>query len=428
MNQPAAAARGPLRVGEVRGAERERHGKPLAGLRVLAIEQMQALPYATQLLAQLGADVVKVEHPTRGDSARYSRPQIPDLDGTPTGATYLRNNLNKRSIGIDLKHPRGRELVLRLAPHFDALAENFQAGGMAALRLGYAELAAVAPRLIYLSLSGFGNRGASPYQGWPAYAPVAEAMAGLYEPTRRPGEPPPVVVAGALGDNGTALFAVIGLLTAVIQRARSGLGQHVDIAMYDSMLALTDMVPFMWSVGEPIHAATAGRTGVVAAFAARDGHFVVAVFREHQFEALCREIGHPEWPADPRFATRELWAENREELIRPAIEAWAREKSKLEASHALCNLGIPAGPSNFAQDIAADPHVALRNMLIEIERPDSPRPMLLVGNPVKLSGSADGPVARFPRIGEHTGAVLSELLQLPANELTELRELGVISR
>ncbi len=428
MSRAERSAPGPLRVGEVRGAEREKHGKPLEGLRVLAIEQMQALPYATQLLAHLGASVVKVEHPERGDSARHSRPQIPDLDGTPTGATYLRNNLNKRSIGIDLKHPRGRELVLRLAPHFDALAENFQAGGMDALGLGYAELAARAPRLIYLSLSGFGNRDESPYHGWPAYAPVAEAMAGLYEPTRRPGEPPPVVVAGALGDNGAALFSVIGLLSALIQRERSGVGQHVDVAMYDSMLALADMVPFMWSVGEPISAATSGRTGIVAAFAARDGHFVIAIFREHQFEALCRAIGHPEWPGDPRFATRELWAENREALVRPAVEAWAREKSKLEASHALCALGIPAGPSNFAQDIAADPHVALRNMLIEVERPDSSRPMLLVGNPVKMSGLAEGPVARFPRIGEHTGALLEELLQLRADELGELRALGVISR
>jgi formyl-CoA transferase len=424
----APRALAPLRIGEVRGAERERFGKPLAGLRVLALEQMQALPYATQLLAHLGAEVVKVEHPTRGDAARVSRPLIPDLDGTPVGSTFLRNNLSKQSIGVDLKHPRGRELILRLAPHFDAFAENFQAGAMEELGLGYADVSAVAPKLIYVSVSGFGHGTESPYQTWPAYAPVAEAMAGLYEPTRRPGEPPPVVVAGALGDNGPALFAVIGLLAAIHQRARTRQGQHVDIAMYDSMIAIADMVPFMWSVGEPVSAATAGRTGIVAAFAARDGHFVIAIFREHQFEALCREIGRPEWPRDPRFATRELWAENREALIRPAVEAWARDKTKLEASKLLCALGIPSGPSNFASDIAADPHVAQRNMLIEVERPDSGSPMLMSGNPVKLSGSADGPIARFPRMGEHTDAVLRSRLGLGDAELSELRGLGVISR
>ncbi len=400
--------------------------RPLEGVRVLAIEQMQALPFATQLLAHLGADVVKVEHPVHGESGRGSRPQITDRDGNRVGATYLRNNLGKRSIGIDLKTPGGVDLVKRLAPHFDVLAENFTPGTMTRMGLGPDALLALHPPLVYVSISGFGHLAPSPYDQWPAYAPIAEAMAGLYEPIRRPGEPPPVVVAGALGDNASALYAMIGTLAALRARDQTGKGQHVDIAMFDAMVAMTDMVPFMWSLGEPPSAATAGRTGLVCAFAAADGHFVVAVFRDHQFERLADTVGHPEWCDDPRFATREGWAEHRESVVRPAVEAWAAQLTKLEASRRLAEQGIPAGPSNTAQDLTADPHVAARDMLIEMPHPDVPRPMLLAGNPVKLSASPEGPVSRFPMLGEHTDSVLREVLGVDDAELAALREDAVI--
>jgi len=418
----------PLRLDEVRHPERG-GDRPLSGVRVLAVEQMQALPFATQLLAHLGAEVVKVEHPVHGDSGRGSRPQITDRDGRRVGATYLRNNLGKRSVGIDLKTPGGRDLLRRLVPHFDVLAENFTPRTMERLGLGYAELSALHPPLVYVSISGFGHLVPSPYTEWPAYAPVVEAMAGLYEPTRRPGEPPPVVVAGALGDNASALYALVGTLAALRERDRSGRGQHVDVSMFDAMVAMTDMVPFMWSLGEPPSAATAGRTGLVAAFAAADGHFVVAIFRDPQFERLAHTVGHPEWCEDPRFATREGWAEHREAVVRPAVEGWAAGLSKLEASRRLCAEGIPAGPSNLAPDLVADPHVAARDMLIEVPRPDRPEhtsPMLVVGNPVKLSGAPEGPVRRFPSLGEHTDAVLRETLGLGDAELAALRAEGAI--
>jgi len=416
----------PMKLGEVRHAERERFGKPLDGVHVLAVEQMQALPFATQLLAHLGARVVKVEHPAHGESGRASRPQITDRDGRAVGATYLRNNLSKKSLGLDLKHAEGRALFERLVPHFDVVAENFKAGTMERLGLGYEALAARHPRLVYLSISGFGNRGGSPWASWPAYAPIVEAMSGLYEPNRKPGEPPPVVVAGALGDNASALYAIIGTLAALMQRDRTGRGQHVDLSMYDAMIAMTDMVPFMWSLGEPPSAATAGRTGLVNAFAASDGHFVVAIFRDPQFETLARVVGHPEWCRDPRFATREGWAAHREDVIRPAIERWAKGLTRLEACERLCREGIPAGPSQLAPDIYADPHVQQRDMLIEVPRPDAERPMLVVGNPVKLSEVAEGPVERFPSLGEHTDELLGELLELDPAELARLRALGAI--
>jgi formyl-CoA transferase len=415
-----------MRVGEVRHPERGAHGKPLAGIRVLAAEQMQALPYATQLLAHLGAEVVKVEPPGRGETGRASNPFMLDEDGRRVGATYLRNNLSKRSIAVDLKAPAGRALFKRLAAHFDVVAENFRAGSMQRLGLGYAELAADHPRLIYVSLSGFGNLAPSPYRDWPAYAPIGEAMGGIYEPTRKPGEPPRVVVAGALGDNTTALYAVIGILAALQHRARTGLGQHVDIAMYDSMIAMADMVPQLWSMGAPASMAGPGSTALVAAFRARDGYFVVAVLREHMFEKLCRLLGRDDWLSDPRFATRVGWAQHTESVIRPVIEAWAADKTKLEAARTLAELGITAGPSNVAEDLAVDPHVALRDMLIEVPRPDGEPPYLVSGNPVKMSLLAEGPIAPPPRLGAHTAEVLRELLGADPAELARLRHEGAI--
>lgn len=416
-----------MRIGEIHHEERARWGKPLDGVRVLAAEQMQALPYATQLLAHLGADVVKVEHPVHGDSGRGANPFLVDEDGRHVGATYLRNNLSKRSVGIDLKRPEGRALFLRLAPHFDVVAENFKTGTMERLGLGYEAVAAVAPAVVYASISGFGHLDPTPYARWPAYAPVSEAMGGLYEPNRRAGEPPPVVVAGALGDNAAALFAVIGILSALRHRERSGEGQHVDVAMYDSMIAMTDMVPFLWSMDAPASMAAAGTTALVAGFRARDGWFVVAVFRERHFRLLAEIVGHPEWCDDPRFAERAGWAAHTETVIRPALEDWAADKTKLEASRILCERGVVAGPSQVAEDIHADPHVAARAMLIEVPRPDAERPMLVVGNPVKLSHTAEGPVRSFPGLGAHTDQVLQEVLGAPAEELDALRRDGVIA-
>ena len=415
-----------MRLGDIRHPERLRFGKPLDGVRVLALEQMQALPYATQLLAHLGADVVKIEPPGTGDTGRASIPALVDEDGRRVGATYLRNNLGKRSLAIDLKQEAGRALVRRLIPHFDVVAENFKPGVLARFGLDYDAVAALAPRAVYVSISGFGHTAPTPYASWPAYAPVAEAMAGLYEPNRKEGQPPPVVVAGALGDISSALFAVIGVLCALRHRQRTGLGQVVDVAMLDAMVAVSDMPPFLWSMGAPERWAAAGSLGICAAFRASDGWFVVAIFREHQLERLARAVGHPEWVGDPRFATREDWARSTEPVVRPALEAWAADKTKLEASRLLCEMGIVAGPSNTAADLAADPHVAMRDMLIEVPRPDGERPMLVVGNPVKLSRVAEGPVAAFPSLGEHTDDVLRAVLGVDDAELERLRAAGVI--
>ena len=238
-----------MKVGDITAAAQAGNGKPLDGIRVLAIEQMQSLPYATQLLARMGAEVVKIEHPVRGDLGRGSTPGVVDPEGRPVGGTYLRNNLNKRSVGMDLKNPAAIDLIRQMVPKFDVLAENLKPGTLAKMGLGYDDLAALHPGLIYLSVSGFGNLGESPYGHWPAYAPIAEAMGGLYAINRAEGENVKVSPVGALGDTGSGLYAVIGVLMALRQRDRHGHGQYVDIAMFDAMVAFGDMVPNYWSLG-----------------------------------------------------------------------------------------------------------------------------------------------------------------------------------
>jgi formyl-CoA transferase len=387
---------------------------------------MQALPYATQLLAHLGADVVKVEPPGTGDSGRGSLPAMTAPDGRQVGATFLRNNLGKRSICVNLKDPRGRELVLELAKHFDVVAENSKAGAMARLGLGYSDIAAVHPAAVYVSVSGFGNSVATPYRDWPAYAPIVEAMSGIYEMKRVGDEPPAVAPVGGLGDISAALFAAIGILAALRQREATGRGQYVDIAMLDAVLAVTDIVTNFWSMG-----LRKGELGplIMDGFRAKDGWFILQVARPAQFTQLVELIGHPEWDTDPRFATRQGWVDHLEDVLRPAIEGWASGRTKAEAARAMGAAGLPAGPCLADEEVVADPHVAARGMLIEIPRTDGvAQPVLTPGNPVRMSAVAPQPAGRRPPwLGEHTAAVLSAELGLSDGQIEALQQAKVIA-
>ncbi len=413
-----------MQVGEVANAGAEPYGKPLEGVRVLALEQMQSLPFATQLLARLGADVIKVEHPKGGDSGRGSLPAMVDPDGRSIGATFLRNNLNKRSITVDLKHSEGRDLVLKLAQRVDVVAENFKSGTLERLGLGYQDIAAANPRAIYLSVSGFGNMVPSPYAAWPAYAPIVEAMSGIYE-FKRQGEDPPVAAPmGGLGDIGTALFATVGVLAAMRHRDRTGEGQYVDVAMLDSMVAITDLVTNFWSMG-----LRNGELGplIMHGFRASDGWFILQVGREHQFAPLVELIGHPEWVDDERFATRQGWLDHLDGVLRPAIEGWASTRSKIEASEDLAAAGLAAGPCLRDDEVVTDPHLAARHMLVELPRADGvAQPVLIPGNPIKMSKAVEGPETRVPWLGEHTDEVLQDELGLDAPAVARLREAGTI--
>jgi crotonobetainyl-CoA:carnitine CoA-transferase CaiB-like acyl-CoA transferase len=418
-----------VKLGDVVNADAAQYGKPLTGVRVLSLEQMQALPYATQLLTRLGAEVVKVEAPGTGDLGRSAAPSMSDPEGRPVGATFMRNNLSKRSIVVDLKQPAGRDLVLRLAPRFDIVAENFRAGAAERLGLGYDDVVAAHPTVLYLSISGFGRpvqpgTPASPYDGWPALASIVEAMSGAYEFKRPAGQPPVGAPMGGLGDIATALFAVIGTLAALRQRDRTGRPQRVDVAMLDAMVAMLDVVPNFWSMGMPMGTPW---PGILHGFRARDGWFMLQVLRTHQWPDLARAIGRPEWADDPRFASPRGWLDHLESEVRPAIESWAAGRTKREACDALNAAGLVAGPVSTDADVVADPHLAGRHMLVEHPRTDGvDQPVLIPGLPVKFAEVAEGPESRVPWLGEHTDAVLATELDLGAPELARLRANGTI--
>lgn len=415
-----------MKLGDTANADALPFGKPLEGVRVLALEQMQALPYATQLLTRLGAEVVKVESVKGGDLGRGSQPSITDPDGRTVGATFLRNNLGKRSICVDLKSTEGKQLILDLAPKFDIVAENFKGGALSRMGLGYDDIAAVHPAVVYLSVSGFGNTVATPYDGWPAYAAVAEAMSGIYDYKREPDRPPVVSPVGALGDIGTALFGTIGLLAALRHRDRTDEGQYIDVAMFDSMVAMTDLVTNFWSMGlrpEPGQ----GLAMILDGFKASNGWFIIQVGREHEFERLANLIGKSEWLTDERLATRAGWREHMDDMLRPGVNEWAAAMTNIDACRALADAGVAAGPCLTAQQVIDDPHVAARNMLVEIPRPEGGDPVLTPGNPVKMSKMADGPETRMPWLGEHTDEVLAQELGLDNEALGQLRANGVIA-
>jgi formyl-CoA transferase len=413
-----------MHVGDIVNEAMQRYGKPLDGVRILAVEQMQALPFATQLLARLGADVVKIEAPVSGESGRGSLPAMTDPEGRQVGATFLRNNLNKRSVAVDLKTPSGRDLVLRLVRGFDVFAENFRSGSLRSLGLGYDDVSAVHPTCVYLSISGFGNTAPTPYSSWPAYAAVAEAMSGIYEFKRSGDRPPLVAPVGGLGDIGTALFGAIGILSALRHRDQTGEGQYVDVAMLDAMVAMTDLVTNFWSLGLR-HGDLGGL--ILDGFRAADGWFILQVVREHQFAVLAELVGRADWLDDPRIAARQGWVDHLESEIRPAVEAWASTLTKVEACTALSRAGLAAGPCLTDEEVVHDPHVAARHMLVSLPRSDGvEQPVLIPGNPVKLSKMAEGPERRVPWLGEHTDEVLARELGLTAEELYTLRADGVI--
>jgi len=417
---------------------------PLSGVSILSAEQMHALPHATQLLALMGAEVIKVE-PLGGEAGRFGKPTIRDPDGRDTGMTFVRNNLGKASIALDLKSAAGRELFLELAGRVDAVAENFRPGTADRLGIGWDAVHERNPEAIYVSVSGFGNRSdpPSPYREWAAYAPIVEGMAGLYEYSRQGGEPPRLCLAGALGDTGPGLYAVIGLLAALHERNRTGVGSYVDISMYDAMIAIADIVSPS-SMGSEPNRMLEG-IGILHAFRAKDGWFSVEVVRESHFPRFAQTVGHPEWVDDARLASREGWSEHIESVIRPGVEAWAASKTKAEAGAALAEAGVAAGPVNDASDIRRDPHVRARSFIHTFkgsgakgsgaggsgaDAAGSDQQVAVVGNPIAfregVGGDDDSRAGRWPVLAEDTTSILSSRLGLEETEIEALKAQGII--
>ena len=348
-----------------------------------------------------------------------------DPEGRSVGATFLRNNLNKRSMCVDLKSTEGRQLVLDLAPRFDIFAENFKAGAMDRMGLGYDDIVAVHPRCIYASVSGFGNSSPSPYRDWPAFAPIVEAMSGVYE-MKRIGDLPPVVSpVGALGDIGAALYTSIGILAALRDRDQTGRPAYVDVAMLDSVIAMTDIVTNYWSMG-----VDNGDSGSVInhGFRASDGWFVMQVARVHVFERSgsarrTSRVGNRRTVRalptagcnTSRTSSGPPWR-----IGRPGGTAWrCAEHSARPAS--------PPGPALVPRSWSPIAHVAARHMLVGIDRTDGvDQPVLVPGNPALIVDRIEGGDRRIPWLGEHTDEILRDELGLTDAAIERMRSSSVV--
>jgi CoA:oxalate CoA-transferase len=390
--------------------------RPLDGLRVLDFTRVLAGPLATALLADLGAEVIKVE-PPQGDDYRAIGPKR-----NGESALFSVMNRNKKSLVLDLKSPAAVQLVHELAARADVVVENFRPGVAERLGFGPAALAAVNPRLVYVSVSGFGQTG--PLAQRPAYDIIVQAMSGLMEATGDPGGPP-TLVGEAVSDVVSGLFASWATLAALHQRSRTGLGQHVDVAMFDTTLAFlaTSVARFLFT-GRP--ARRVGNRHPLSApfgvYRARDGHFALAVLNPKLFEALAAAMQRPDLAADPRFASDELRSDN-EPALRCAIEAWAADQSVEDVVARIDAAGVPAAPIwNIAQALDS-PQAQARGLLREVEDPRLPG-LRLPTQPVVFGGAAPNPAARAPALGEHTHELLGCWLDCGAERLAQLQSLG----
>jgi crotonobetainyl-CoA:carnitine CoA-transferase CaiB-like acyl-CoA transferase len=395
---------------------------PLAGVRVLDICQVMAGPYACMLLGDLGADVIKVEPPGSGDQTRGSmgfKMKGPDSMG------YLNMNRNKRSIALNLKSAAGREILLRLAKDADILVENYRPGAMKRLGLGYDDLKAANPRLVYTSISGFGQTG--PWADRPGFDLMAQAMSGVMSVTGYPGGPP--VKAGVpVADIGCALFAIYATLAAYIGAKASGQGQYIDAALFDSAMAFSiwDISDY-WGTGKPPEPlGTSNKmTAPYQAMASSDGYFVMGANNQKLWQLLCNVIGRHELLADERFATISLRLANRAALEQE-LEKTFRQRPKDYWVDTLLAAGIPAGPILTYPEAFESEHGRARNMRMEIDHPIEGK-VPNIGFAVKLSGTPQQVRRHPPLLGEHTDEVLAEL-GIGAQERAQLEAQGAFAK
>jgi crotonobetainyl-CoA:carnitine CoA-transferase CaiB-like acyl-CoA transferase len=401
--------------------------KPLAGLKVLELARILAGPWAGQTLADLGADVIKVERPGQGDDTRgWGPPFLEGEDGERLDAAYFHAcNRGKRSLAIDFERPEGREIVRRLAARADVLIENFKTGGLAKYGLDYASLKAINPQLVYCSITGFGHHG--PYAPRAGYDFIVQGMGGVMELTGEPGgEPQKIGVAFA--DIFTGVYAVVAIQAALIRRAISGLGGEIDMALLDTQVSVlaNQALNFLVSGNSPRRLGNAHPNIVpYQVFEAADGPLIVAAGNDRQSRDFCRTVGLEALGADPAYATNADRVKNRESFVgalSAAVHGLSREVLLAELEKA----GVPAGPINTVGQVFADPQVRARAMRLDLPATgvrggSAPS----VRSPLVIDGMAAAAQTAAPRLGEHTDAILGEL-NVSASEIADLRASGAI--
>jgi crotonobetainyl-CoA:carnitine CoA-transferase CaiB-like acyl-CoA transferase len=412
----------------------------LDGIRILDLSRVLAGPWCTQNLADLGADVLKVERPGEGDDTRrWGPPYLKDGEGQASSesAYYLSTNRNKRSITCDIAKPEGQALIKQLVPHCDVFIENFKVGDMARYGLDYASLKALNPRLVYCSITGYGQTG--PYRERAGYDYAIQGTGGLMSVTGERDDlgGGPQKVGVAVADLFTGMYATVAILAALRHAERTGEGQAIDMALLDTQVAVLANLGASYLVGGRYEGKVPGRMGnahqnvvpyqvfevAPAADGARD-YMILAVGNDSQFAKFCEIAGHPEWAKDPRFTTNSLRVVNRTELV-PLMEQVFKTRSKTDWLRTLEAAKVPCGPINNLAEVFADPHVQARQMINHWTHSLGGE-MDLVASPLKLQGT---PVRRDrppPTMGQHTDEVLHEVLGLDETALAALRAQKII--
>jgi crotonobetainyl-CoA:carnitine CoA-transferase CaiB-like acyl-CoA transferase len=390
-------------------------------VRIVDLTQMLAGPYGSMLMADLGAEVIKIEEPQRGDPTRQIGP--PFVKGE--SGYFLGINRNKRSVALDLRRAAGRQVLYDLVKISDVVFNSFRPGTMEKLGCGYEILKEVNPRIIYCSLTGFGETG--PYRDRPAFDLSIQAISGAMSITGEPGHPP-VRMGIPIGDLGGSLFCAFAISAALYAREKTGVGRRIDISLMDCLISLLTYVGqyhlINGEVPDPIGSA---HQSVVPyqAFAAKDIYIVVAVFVEKFWRSFCTVLDIDELVNDPRFADNDRRREHREELI-PILEEIFLTKPGDEWLSLLSEAGVPCSAINTLDRVFADAQVVARDMVVNVDHPEVGR-LRSIGNPVKASPQADRPPRPAPLHAQHTEEVLSDLLGYSRQRVASLREEGVIA-
>ncbi len=400
----------------------------LDGIRVFDMSRVLAGPSCTQLLGDLGADIIKVERPGEGDDTRkWGPPFLKDAAGRDTAESsyYLSANRAKRSLTLDFTKPEGRDLALRLIAECDVLVENYKVGTLARYGLDYDTVHRDFPRLVYCSLTGFGQTG--PYAPRPGYDFLAQAMGGIMSLQGEPdGEPMKGAVAFA--DLMAGMYSAVAILAALHHRDRSGEGQHIDMALLDTQVAWlgNQAQAYLTSGKIPPRLGNAHASVVpYQVFASADGHIVLACGNDGQFKKFCACAGAPELAADPRFATNSARVVNRA-IVVPEVARLVAQRLSAEWIAMLEREGVPCSPINRLDQVFDDPQVKARDMVVRMSHPEAPAPIALLANPIKYSATPVEYELPPPTLGQHTDAILREMLGLNDDEIAALRKSGVI--
>ena len=413
-------------------ASQAMHPGALQHIKVLDLSRVLAGPWAAQTLGDLGAEVTKVERPGVGDDTRaWGPPYVTDPEGKPTGesAYYMCANRNKRSVAIDFTQPEGQKLVRRLAEQSDVLVENFKTGGLAKYGLDYASLSALNPRLVYCSVTGFGQTG--PYAKRAGYDFLIQGMGGFMSISGLPDGVPgggPMKVGVALMDILTGLYASTAILAALQAREHTGRGQHIDLALLDVGVACLANQSMNYLYGHQVPQRMGnGHPNAVPYqdFPTKDGYMILAIGNDGQFARFCNATGHPEWAADDRFATNSARLAHRDALLalmrELTVQRNTREWVALLEQHA-----VPCGPINTVADVFEDPQVRARGMQMTMQHPQAGE-VPLVASPIRLSDTPATYRHTPPQLGQHTEAVLHDRLGLSPQDIAALRQQGVLS-